>query len=235
MTSILLVEDDHEIIKLLNMNLTIPSFRLSSCRYGEEALDKLSSEKFDLIILDIMLPGIDGVEVCKKIREKDDLTPILMLTSRSEELDKVLALELGADDYVTKPFGIKELIARIKALIRRSDTSDNRQVHQPSSITFRNITIESDKKKANISGKRLDLTPKEFDILLLLAANPGKTFSRVELLQQVWGYSFSGYEHTVTAHINRLRIKIEPDIDNPIYILTSWGTGYRFADENKEI
>jgi DNA-binding response OmpR family regulator len=154
----------------------------------------------------------------------------MMLTSIGEETDKVLALELGADDNVTKPFGILELKARTKALIRRGDQQKNHAKSGTRQLTCRELTIDTDKRKATIRGERLDLTPKEFDLLALLASNPGKSFSRFELLEQIWGIAFEGYEHTITSHINRLRIKIEKDLHHPEYILTAWGTGYRFAE-----
>ncbi len=233
MKSILLVEDDPEISQLLELHLNAPLYSVNHYSLGEEALNSLKLKSYELVILDIMLPDIDGIEICKRIRTAGYHTPIMMLTSRDEELDKVLALELGADDYVCKPFGIRELLARVKAILRRAETVGVADVVNMNEIIFKDIHIDIHKRKATIANKRLDLTPKEFDLLVLMANNKGKTFSRLELLEQVWGYSFSGYEHTVTAHINRLRIKIEPDLNNPIYILTSWGVGYRFADENK--
>ena len=148
----------------------------------------------------------------------------------TEETDKVLALEIGADDYVTKPFGILEVLARVKALLRRAHHNGTGEVDENKEVIIKDIVINANKRKATIRGERLDLTPKEFDLLLLLASNPGKTFSRHELLEKVWGYAFAGYEHTITSHINRLRIKIEADLNHPKYILTSWGTGYRFSE-----
>ncbi len=230
MKNILLVEDDPEITKLLNLHFDGNLYALTSSSIGKEAIEIFFNQEFHLVILDITLPDLNGMEICKRLREKDSNTPILMLTCHSEESDKVLALELGADDYVTKPFGILELIARIKALLRRSEHNILTHTTQIKEIIHKNILIDADKRKASVKGKRLELTPKEFDLLLLLAQHPGKTFSRHELLEQVWGYVFSGYEHTITSHINRLRIKIEPDLNHPEYILTSWGTGYRFSE-----
>lgn len=229
MKNILLVEDDPEITKLLKLHFDSQGYVLISCHSGEEAIQKIAGDAFNLIILDITLPGINGMELCKIFRDSDVNIPIMMLTSRGEESDKVLALELGADDYVTKPFGILELMARVKALLRRSGKnkdSDNNEKE----IIFRELIINSKKRKASIQGRRLELTPKEFDLLLLLACNPGKTYSRNELLEIIWGIAFPGYEHTITSHINRLRIKIEPNLQKPQYILTSWGTGYRFSE-----
>lgn len=210
----------------MNTNL----YKLTSCRTGKEALEKVANSDLDLIILDISLPDVNGMELCKKIRENDDGTPIMMLTCHGEETDKVLALELGADDYVTKPFGILELIARTKALLRRGDQKNRNDSDQKQQIICKDLVIDNNKRKASIRNERLDLTPKEFDLLALLAGNAGKTFSRHELLEQIWGVAFAGYEHTITSHINRLRIKIETDLHQPEYILTSWGTGYRFSE-----
>jgi len=153
-----------------------------------------------------------------------------MLTSRSEEIDKVLALELGADDYITKPFSIRELLARVKAVLRRSESKAEIKNHIINEIQINDLYINKQKMMASLKNKRLDLTVKEFELLYLLASNRGKTFSRQELLEMIWGYSFSGYEHTVTSHVNRLRMKIEPDLERPTYILTTWGVGYRFSE-----
>jgi DNA-binding response OmpR family regulator len=230
MKNILLVEDDPEITKLLHLHLNSTLYRLVCCREGREALSKIKGEPFDLIILDIMLPDISGMEICKQLREQQCDVPIMMLTSRSEETDKVLALELGADDYITKPFGILELMARTRALLRRAGNPKQHFIPESELIVCKDIVIDRNKRKASIRSRRLDLTPKEFDLLYLLASNPGKSFTRNELLEAVWGMAFEGYEHTVTAHINRLRIKIEADLNQPEYILTTWGTGYRFSE-----
>lgn len=230
MKKILLVEDDPEIAEMLNLHFDSSLYNLTSSFTGKDALGKISNEIYDLIILDIQLPGSNGLEICKKLRENDSQTPVLMLTSRSEESDKVLALELGADDYITKPFGILELLARIKALLRRGEMHLINNEQQTNDIICKDLYIDKNKKKASIKGKRLELTAKEFDLLVLLAGNPGKSFTRQELLKSVWGLAFAGYEHTITAHINRLRIKIETNLNHPEYILTSWGTGYRFTE-----
>ena len=230
MKKIILVEDDPELTELLNLHFDSNLYALTICNNGKDALDKIFHEKYDLLILDINLPGINGLEICKKVRKENIHTPLMMLTCRAEESDKVLALELGADDYITKPFGILELMARVKALLRRSDKPTDIVEEQAKEIIHKDLHIDRNKKKASLKGERLDLTPKEFELLLLLASNPGKTFTRQELLSKIWGLAFAGYEHTITAHINRLRIKIEKDLNNPEYILTSWGTGYRFTE-----
>jgi two-component system alkaline phosphatase synthesis response regulator PhoP len=229
MHSILLAEDDPEIVHLLKINFDAAQYDIIAAANGSIALQKALAKSFHLIILDIMLPGIDGIEVCRKLREKNITTPVMMLTSRSEEIDKVLALELGADDYVTKPFSIRELMARVKAILRRTETAMP-VTESVNEIHVKDIYINREKMKATLKNERLDLTAKEFELLFLLASNRGKTFSRQKLLEMIWGYSFSGYEHTVTSHINRLRMKIEPDIQQPTYILTTWGVGYRFAE-----
>ncbi len=230
MKSILLVEDDPEISKLLNLHFSSQTYNLIAAANGKDAMDEVLKTQFSLIILDITLPDINGMELCKLLRKNNVNAPIMMLTSHGEESDKVLALELGADDYVTKPFGILELMARTKALLRRGENNNPVEADKKQVITFKDLTVDGAKRKATIQGERLDLTSKEFDLLLLLASNPGKTFSRNELLEMIWGVTFLGYEHTITSHINRLRIKIETNLHKPEYILTSWGTGYRFSE-----
>lgn len=230
MKSVLLVEDDLELTKLLTLHLNTQLYNLTSCASGTDAISELAKNHFDLIILDISLPDINGLELCKKFRENNGHTPIMMLTCRGEESDKVLALELGADDYVTKPFGILELLARTKALLRRSNQVNENKQDQDDLIVFKDLVIDTNKRKASVRGERMELTNKEFDLLFLLAKNPGKTFSRHDLLEIIWGVAFSGYEHTITSHINRLRIKIESNLQYPEYILTVWGTGYRFSE-----
>jgi|SRR6185312_11577826 len=229
MNRILLVEDDPEITNLLGLHFQAPAFELVACDRGARALERLAREAFDLIILDILLPDSNGFELCRQVRAVDGKTPILMLSALGEELDKVRALELGADDYLTKPFGVAELMARVRALLRRVGVVVGASEDGGRAV-FRDLAIDNDKKKVTMRGRRLELTPKEFDLLWLLATHPGKTFSRHELLEMIWGFAFEEYEHTVTSHINRLRIKIEPNLNKPEYILTTWGAGYRFAE-----
>jgi DNA-binding response OmpR family regulator len=230
MKNILLVEDDPQIANLLNLHFHTDVYRLTACKNGKEAIEAIMADAFDLVILDIMLPDLNGMEVCKKIREKEFTCPIMMLSSCAEESDKVLSLELGADDYVTKPFGILELLARTKALLRRGKQNIETALKDKTEVEHKGVFIDKHKRRALFNGQRLELTPKEFDLLFLLVSNPGKTFSRAELLQLIWGFAFAGYEHTITSHINRLRMKIEADLVHPMYILTSWGTGYRFSE-----
>lgn len=230
MREVLIIEDDKEISGLLEIHLADLDCKTTSVHNGKTGLDYALTSNYDLIVLDIMLPGLDGFEVCREIRKKENNTPILMLTSKSEEMDKVLGLEFGADDYLTKPFGIREFIARVKAIFRRTDAfKQDKQEKQD--IKHGGLLIEVTKRKVLLNKKRIDLTPKEFDLLYLLSSHPGRTYTREELLNTVWGYQFNGYEHTVNSHINRLRSKIESDVSNPEFILTSWGVGYRFNDQ----
>jgi DNA-binding response OmpR family regulator len=179
-----------------------------------------------------MLPVLDGLEVCKRLRQKADYIPIIMLTSKSSELDRVLGLEMGADDYLTKPFSIPELIARIKSQFRRSEaTTASNEPQKVEQLSFGNLLIDQGKHQVLKDGKKIELTAKEFDLLTHFATNPGRVYTRTQLLSQVWDYSYEGYEHTVNSHINRLRAKIENDPVKPEYILTVWGVGYKFNDE----
>ena len=230
MKKILLVEDDPDIYRLLALHLTPPDYALEVWDTGIEAFVQASARQYDLLLLDIMLPDMDGLEVCRAVRRKDEHVPIIMLTGRCDEADKVAAFEIGADDYITKPFGLQELLARVKAVLRRAERKQDNTTGTTGEVTYRDIHIDKDKKKVTLRHERLELTPKEFDLLYLLATNPGKAFSRQQLLEAVWGIAFAGYEHTITAHINRLRLKIEANPAQPEYILTAWGTGYRFAE-----
>ena len=233
MKNVLVVEDDKSISDLLKIHLTDLNCEVTQSADGVEGLKHALNDQFDLIVLDLMLPKLDGLEICKEVRRKDIYTPVLMLTSKSEEFDKVLGLEVGADDYLTKPFGIREFIARVKAIFRRIEAIQ-KEIDNESDIAFGDLTIEVAKRKVLLDGERIELTPKEFDLLHLLASHPGRTYTREQLLNILWGYQYNGYEHTVNSHINRLRSKIEPDLSNTKYILTSWGVGYRF-NESEEI
>ncbi|WP_228851435.1 response regulator transcription factor [Aegicerativicinus sediminis] len=232
MTQILVVEDDKNIAELVTINLQDDLTKVTCCYDGAEGYVEASKSDYDLIILDLMLPGKKGMDICRDLRLNHIQTPILMLTSKSDEIDKILGLESGADDYITKPFSVRELQARVRAVLRRSRS--DRTNSEPSTdgleITVKNLKINQELRKVQLNGKRLNLTPKEFELLLLLANNPGKTYSRAQLLHNIWGYEFEGYEHTVNSHINRLRSKLEKDPSNPEFILTSWGVGYRFTE-----
>jgi DNA-binding response OmpR family regulator len=229
--SILVIEDNQDLARLLRIHLHDLSFEVDLAFDGDSGLAKTEAKKYDLIILDLMLPGLDGLEICRLLRSKGAYVPILMLTSRSSELDRVLGLEMGADDYVTKPFSIRELLARVKAMFRRID--ELKSEHQEGKLAIvkaRNLVIDPEKRHVILKGETIDLTAKEFDLLYHFAQHPGKVFSRSQLLDVVWGYGHDGYEHTVNSHINRLRAKIEENPSEPKYILTVWGVGYKFAD-----
>jgi DNA-binding response OmpR family regulator len=176
------------------------------------------------------LPLLDGFEVCKRIRQEKINTPVLMITSKSEEIDKVLGLEIGADDYISKPFGIRELLARVKAVLRRAEMTAQAQKEKDVEFRCEQLFVNVGMRIVEVEGKRVELSPKEFDLLVHLVSNPGKTYSRMQLLNQVWGYEFEGFEHTVNSHINRLRSKIEKNMGQPEYILTTWGVGYKFRE-----
>ena len=233
MKKVLIIEDDKDIVELLKIHLTDLHCELDWAYDGETGLQKALQGDNQLIILDIMLPGKDGMEICRQLRAKDQQTPILMLTAKSEEIDKVLGLEMGADDYLTKPFSIREFIARVKAIFRRMEMMQqpNTGSSKSSLMRFGELQIDLEKRKVSISNQRIELSPKEFELLSLLASHPGKSYDRTRILNLVWGYDFDGYEHTVNSHINRLRSKIEPDIQQPQYILTTWGVGYRFNED----
>jgi DNA-binding response OmpR family regulator len=228
---ILVIEDDPNIPDLLEIHFKDLGYELEHAADGEVGLQQALDDEFDLVILDLMLPGLDGLEVCRGLRAEKKSLPILMLTAKSEEMDKVLGLELGADDYLSKPFSIRELMARIKAIFRRVQSLREQadEAELSNELTFGDLVIKRSNREVLLAGRRTDLTAKEFDLLAFLATSPGRAYDRQELLDYVWGYQFSGYEHTVNSHINRLRGKIEQDPSRPRYILTVWGFGYRFA------
>lgn len=231
---ILVIEDDKDIANLVELHLKDTGYEVTLARDGNVGLDWALSKPYDLIILDLMLPGMDGLEICRRVRAASVYTPMLILTSRSSELDRVLGLEIGADDYLTKPFSIRELIARVKALFRRVEALKS-EASQKSQrlIQTGDLIMDVEKRSVTLLGNPVPLTAKEFDLLLHFANRPGSVFTRTELLKQVWGYGYEGYEHTVNSHINRLRAKIEQDPAKPRYILTVWGIGYKFSDFQK--
>jgi len=229
--SILVAEDQADIRDLLVMNLRGAGYVVQGVGDGVAALASQNEAASDLLILDLMMPGLDGLEVCKALRAKGRATPILMLTAKSTELDRVLGLELGADDYLTKPFSLAELLARVKALLRRAELL--RQASQaPASAALRNgeLEIQPAKRLVHLRGAPVECTALEFDLLLHFAQHPGHVYSRAQLLDAVWGYTHDGYEHTVTTHINRLRAKLEEDPMRPRLILTVRGAGYKMRD-----
>jgi DNA-binding response OmpR family regulator len=227
---ILMVEDNKDLAKVLQMHLEDLSFEVELAHDGVAGLTKAETGRYDLIILDLMLPGLAGMEICRHVRGKDAYTPILMLTSKSSELDRILGLEMGADDYVTKPFSIKELMARVKAIFRRVEGVQSNTKLAKEVIQAGALVIDAARRTVHRQGEAVDLTAKEFDLLLHFARHPGRVYSRSQLLDIVWGYGHEGYEHTVNSHMNRLRAKIEKDPSNPRYILTVWGVGYKFSE-----
>ena len=232
---VLIVEDDRTIVDLIEIHLQDLGLTTRWAADGDAGLAEAQRGEYALIILDVMLPKRDGLDVCRQIRAKNTHTPILMLTAKSEELDKVLGLELGADDYVTKPFSVRELIARVKAILRRVDADKNRSEGstEAAALQYADLVIDPGKRKVTLSRHPVELTPKEFELLLHFAGHPGQVYSRSQLLDTIWGYKFDGYDHTVNTHINRLRSKIEKDLSNPQYIRTVWGVGYRFAEREE--
>jgi DNA-binding response OmpR family regulator len=230
---ILVVEDDRDIAQLVELHLRDLGAGVTLADDGAAALELAQREPFDLLILDITLPSVDGLEICRRIRASERYTPILMLTARSSEVDRIIGLELGADDYLTKPFSIRELIARVKALLRRVDALSKRDADAEAKVlAFGDLRIDVEKRKVTVGLEVIDLTAKEFDLLLQFARHPGRVYTRAQLLDLVWGYGHDGYEHTVNSHINRLRSKIEKDHANPSFILTVWGVGYKFAESH---
>jgi DNA-binding response OmpR family regulator len=231
--TILVAEDQTDIRELIAMNLRSAGYEVQTVGDGPAALASQQETSSDLLILDLMMPGLDGLEVCKALRARGRSTPILMLTAKSSELDRVLGLELGADDYLTKPFSLAELLARVKALLRRADLlRAAQQGGAGGAPVLRNGDLEilPAKRQVRLRGAALDFTALEFDLLLHFAQHPGHVFSRAQLLNAVWGYTHDGYEHTVTTHINRLRAKLEADPMRPQIILTVRGAGYKMRE-----
>lgn len=229
--TVLIIEDTTDIAQLVRMHLEDLDCTVLVENRGDTGLARFREGGIDLVILDLMLPGLDGLSVCREIRTLPGYTPVLMLTARSSELDRVLGLEMGADDYLTKPFSVAELTARVKALFRRVDAM-SQPTKEPDNkiLTCDQLRIDPSKRRVWIADAEVELTAREFDLLLHFASHPGQVFSRLQLLDAVWGYNHEGYEHTVNTHINRLRGKIETDLTHPHYIVTVWGVGYRFRE-----
>jgi two-component system alkaline phosphatase synthesis response regulator PhoP len=231
---VLVIEDDPKIVELLTLHLGDIGLSTEAVTSGNRGLKRALESEYRLVILDLMLPGLDGFEICKKIRAVKGQLPILMLTAKSEELDKVLGLELGADDYITKPFSIRELLARVKAVLRRTEAyGQGAAGTEAKLLQHGELRIDMEKRIVSMAGRKIELTAKEYDLLVLFASTPGRAFNRQQLLDLVWGYQFEGYHHTVNSHINRLRSKIEEDPSDPRYIKTVWGYGYRFAETDE--
>jgi DNA-binding response OmpR family regulator len=230
---LLVVEDEAAIRELLRLHLSLAGFAIDEIADGTTALERARTEKFDLIVLDVMLPGLDGITLCRAIRSHgvNTPTPILMLTARDTESDKVLGLESGADDYLTKPFGIREMLARVGAILRRNDRIDAQATASAvRRVETRDLALDPERREAVVRGGAVELTKQEFDLLYLLAARPGIVFSRAALLSKVWSDDTYVTERTVDTVVSRLRRKIERDAQDPDLILTAWGVGYKFVD-----
>ena len=224
---ILVVEDEADIAELIRLHLADLDFDVTVASDGHQGLRLATMQTWDLVILDLRLPGVDGLEICRSVRKGSSYVPILMLTSKSSELDRVLGLEMGADDYVTKPFSVLELTARVKAILRRAQSLAKPDEESAEVLEIGSLRIDPAMRSASVEGEQVELTAREFDLLLHFARNPGRVYRRAELLDRVWGYGHDGYEHTVNSHINRLRSKIEANSAEPEYIVTVWGVGYK--------
>lgn len=224
---ILVVDDEKLIVKGIKFGLEQDDMEVDVAYDGEAALEMVKENTYDLLVLDLMLPKIDGLGVCQQIREFSTL-PIVMLTAKGEDMDKIMGLEYGADDYMTKPFNILELKARIKAVLRRTNVKTEEKSHK--GLEIGSLKLDFDSRRVFVEEKEINLTAKEFDLLELLAMNPGKVYSREKLLDVVWGYDYPGDVRTVDVHVRRLREKVEPNPSDPIYIYTKWGVGYYFKD-----
>jgi len=228
--TILIIEDNADLAGLVQLHLHDIDCAADIVHDGALALQQYRKKHYDLVLLDLMLPTMDGISLCRKFRENGPYIPIIMMTSKSSEIDRVVGLEVGADDYITKPFSIPELLARIKARFRASEALTQIPESEQQEITAGKLSINRQKRQVFIAKKEVLLTAKEFDLLVHFASHPGQVFTRTQLLDQVWGYQFEGYEHTVNTHINRLRLKIETSPAKPEYILTVWGVGYKFGE-----
>jgi DNA-binding response OmpR family regulator len=226
---VLVIEDDPDIGAMLVLNLRAEGFDPHVETSGEAGLARMQRESPGLLILDLMLPGIDGLQVCRQVRSMSTYVPIIILSAKSSETHRILGLELGADDYLVKPFSTAELVARIHAVLRRMQAAETLAASRMGVIRHGGLSIDPIAREVRLDGKEVTLTGKEFDLLAFFARNAGRVFRRTELLDHVWGHSHDGYEHTVNSHINRLRSKIETDPSAPRWILTVWGVGYRFS------
>src|SRR5712691_263911 len=230
-TSLLIIEDDDNISTAIAEYFSRAGYTVNAAPDGIAGVQAALHDHPDAVVLDLMLPKMDGLAVCRELREKAPYIPILMLTAKDDVVDKVLGLEMGADDYITKPFSLRELEARIKSVLRRARAAAaSSDGHDEAPIVLGNLRIDPLRREVTISNRHVDLTPKEFDLLRLFAANPGRVFPRKYLLEKVWDYSYEGYDRTIDSHINRLRAKIEENPDNPQLVLTVWGIGYKFTD-----
>ncbi|MBQ2897208.1 MAG: response regulator transcription factor [Clostridia bacterium] len=224
---LLIVDDEKLLVKGLKFNFEQDNYEVVTASDGEEAVKAAKDKTIDLIILDLMLPKMNGLEVCQKVRENSNV-PIIMLTAKSDDIDKIMGLDYGADDYMTKPFNILELKARVKAILRRKSRSDDTPGER--NLTVSGVSLDRMTRRVDIEGKKIELTVKEYDIMDLLLSNPGRVYSRDDLLDLIWGYDYPGDARTVDVHVRRLREKIESDPAQPKYILTKWGVGYYFKN-----
>jgi two-component system, OmpR family, response regulator len=226
---VLIVEDDADIAELMRMHLSDEGYAIEHAADGTAGVRLLEAGQWDALVLDLMLPGVDGLEICRRARAMARYTPIIITSARSSEVHRILGLELGADDYLAKPFSVLELVARVRALLRRSDALARSAQLEAGSLELAGLRIDPVSRDVQLDRAPIELTPREFDLLYFFARHPDKVYSRMDLLNHVWGYQHDGYEHTVNTHINRLRIKVESDPANPRRILTVWGRGYKFA------
>ena len=230
--SLLVVEDDENISTAISEYFSRAGYNVKTAEDGLAGVQSALNDHPDAIVLDLMLPKMDGLAVCKELRQKAPYIPILMLTAKDDVVDKVLGLEMGADDYITKPFSLRELEARIKSVLRRSRTGGIAEASADEAPIVRGkLRIDPAKREVTVGERQVELTPKEFDLLRLFASNPGRVFPRKYLLEKIWDYSYEGYDRTIDSHINRLRAKIEDNPENPSMVLTVWGIGYKFSDE----
>jgi two-component system, OmpR family, alkaline phosphatase synthesis response regulator PhoP len=229
-TSLLIIEDDENISSAIQEYFTRAGYSVTTAADGLAGVEAAGKDRPDVVVLDLMLPKMDGLAVCKELRLKSPQMPILMLTAKDDVVDKVLGLEMGADDYITKPFSLRELEARIKSVLRRSRAGTAVEGEDEAPILRGNLRIDPVRREVTIGDRHIELTPKEFDLLRLFASNPGRVFPRKYLLEKIWDYSYEGYDRTIDSHINRLRAKVEQNPDNPQLVLTVWGIGYKFTD-----
>src|SRR5437660_873787 len=228
--NLLVVEDDEKILEAITEYFSRAGYNVQTAEDGLSGVQAALNDRPDAVVLDLMLPKMDGLAVCRELREKASYIPILMLTAKDDVVDKVLGLEMGADDYITKPFSLRELEARIKSVLRRARAAAATNDGDETPIVRGNLRIDPVRREVTIGEKQVELTPKEFDLLRLFAANPGRVFPRKYLLEKIWDYSYEGYDRTIDSHINRLRAKVEDNPDNPQLVLTVWGIGYKFTD-----
>jgi two-component system, OmpR family, alkaline phosphatase synthesis response regulator PhoP len=230
---LLIIEDDEKILEAITEYFSRAGYTVQTAEDGLSGVQAALNDRPDAIVLDLMLPKMDGLAVCRELREKAAYIPILMLTAKDDVVDKVLGLEMGADDYITKPFSLRELEARIKSVMRRVRAASRSETSEDAPILRGRLRIDPAKREVTVGDRQVELTPKEFELLRLFASNPGRVFPRKYLLEKIWDYSYEGYDRTIDSHINRLRAKIEDNPENPQMVLTVWGIGYKFSDEQR--